>query len=64
MGDLSYFTIYRDTLTRDEVIDIFECYMHLLDIDFKFHYADAYYKTHGLVERQTKYFRGYCIDTL
>lgn len=64
IGDLTYFTIYRDTLTRKEVIDIFECCMELLDIDFKFHNADAYYETHYWEEGKNKYFRGYCIQTL
>ena len=64
IGDLTYFTIYRDSLTREEVIDIFECCMHLLDVDFKFHYADAYYETHYWNEGKTKYFRGYCIQML
>lgn len=64
IGDLSYFTIYRDTLTTEEVIDIFECCMYLLDVDFKFHYADGYYETHYWEEGINKYFRGYCISTL
>ena len=64
IGDLTYFTIYRDTLTREEVISIFEYCMNLLNIDFEFHYADGYYETHYWTEGKTKYFRGYCIDTL
>ena len=64
IGDLSYFTIYRDTLTRKEVFDVFECCMYLLDVDFKFHYADGYYETHYWEEGKNKFFRGYCIDTL
>ena len=64
IGDLSYFTIYRDTLKEEEVIEIFECCMQLLDIDFKFHYANGYYETHYWHEGKTKYYRGYCIDIL
>ena len=64
IGDLSYFTIYRDTLTNREVYDIFECCMHILDIDFKFHYADGYYETNDWVMGDKEYFRGYCIDVL
>ena len=64
IGDLTYFTVYRDTIKREEVIEIFECCMSLLDIDFKFHYADGYYETHDWCEGNTKYFRGYLIDIL
>lgn len=64
IGDLTYFTIYRNTLTREEVLEIFNCCIDLLEIDFKFHYADGYYETNDWTLGNTKYFRGYCIDTL
>lgn len=64
IGDLTYFTIYRDSMSNKEIIDIFNSCVDLLDIDFKFHIADGYYETNDWCEGQTKYFRGYCIDTL
>lgn len=63
-GDLIGFTAYRDTITKEEVMDIFEKSKKLLNIDFKFHIADGYYETNDWVEGHDKYFRGYCIDLL
>ena len=64
IGDLLYFTIYRGTLTREEVLEIFNCCKAELNINFEFHYADGYYETNDWREGQDKYFRGYCIETL
>lgn len=63
-GDLIGFTVYRDAITRDEVIKIYEKYKKMLNIDFEFHIADGYYETNNYEEGQEKYFRGYCIDLL
>ena len=64
LGDLMGFTVYRGTITRDEVIKIYEKYRKELDIDFEFHLADGYYETNKYEEGSEKYFRGYCIDLL
>ena len=64
IGNLTYFTVFRDSISRDEVIRIFEFCKSFLDIDFEFHYADGYYETNDWTLGHTKYFRGYCIDTL
>lgn len=63
-GDLIGFTVYRDTITRNEVIDIFNKCKKVLEIDFEFHIADGYYETNNYLEAEEKYFRGYCIDLL
>lgn len=63
-GDLIGFTVYRDTITSEEVIDIFNKCKKALEIDFDFHIADGYYETNDYVEGKDKYFRGYCIDLL
>lgn len=63
-GDLIGFTVYRDTVTKDEVINIFNDCTKKLDIDFEFHMADGYYETNDWLEANNKYFRGYCIDLL
>ena len=63
-GDLIGFTVYRDTITNEEVIEIFNKCKKALNINFGFHLADGYYETNNWVEGKEKYFRGYCIDLL
>lgn len=63
-GDVIGLTVYRDTITNDEIINIFNKCKKSLDIDFNFHIADGYYETNDYVEGKDKYFRGYCIDLL
>ena len=63
-GDLIGLTVYRDSITTQEVIDIFNKCKKKLEIDFEFHIADGYYETNDWVEGKDKYFRGYCIDLL
>lgn len=63
-GDLIGLTVYRDTITNDEVIEIFNKCKKVLNIEFEFHLADGYYETNNWVEGNEKYFRGYCIDLL
>lgn len=63
-GDLIGLTVYRATITKDEVIDIFNMCKKSLEIDFAFHMADGYYETNNYLERNEKYFRGHCIDLL
>ena len=63
-GDLIGFTVYRDSITNDEVINIFNSCKKALEIDFNFHVADGYYETNNYMEGKDKYFRGYCIDLL
>ena len=63
-GDLIGFTVYRDMVSKDEVINIFNSCKQKLEIDFNFHMADGYYETNNFDEANKKYFRGYCIDLL
>lgn len=63
-SDVIGFTVYRDTITNEEVINIFNSCKKALKIDFEFHVADGYYETNNYVEGNNKYFRGYCIDLL
>ena len=63
-GDLIGFTVYRDAITSDEVINIFNKCKKILEIDFEFHISDGYYETNNWIEGTNKYFRGYCIDLL
>ena len=64
LGDLIGLTVYRDTISSDEVINIFNNCKKILNVDFDFHMADGYYETNNWNEANNKYFRGYCIDLL
>lgn len=63
-GDLIGFTVYRNSITKEEIINIFRESKATLNIDFEFHMADGYYETNNYEEGNEKYFRGYCIDFL
>lgn len=63
-GDTFGFTIYRDTLDKETIYQIYNYYKELLNIDFNFHLADGYYETNDYTKGCTKYFGGYCMDLL
>ena len=63
-GDMFAITIYRDSLTNEEVLDIFKKCKKMLGLTCKFHIADGYYETNEYGEGKEKYFRGYCIQLL
>ena len=63
-GDTLQFTILRNTISKDEIIEwVNEC-TKKLKIEISFHIADAYYETNEYHEGNTKYYRGYCLQTL
>ncbi len=64
LGDAFGFTIYRDTLSNETIMNIFNYYCKSLDINFSFHTADGYYETNDYTLENKKYFRGYCIQYL
>lgn len=63
-GDTIGFTIMRDSMTADEVNELFYQVREELNIPYEFHLADGYYETDLYEEGNTKYFRGYCIQYL
>ena len=63
-GDTFGFTIYKNSLTKEEVLKIYEQYKKELNIDFEFHIKDGYYETNKWEEGNKLFFRGYCIDIL
>lgn len=63
-GDLVGFTVYRDSISREEVMEIFNECKDIIGIDFEFHIADGFYETDDWCEANEKYFRGHCIDLL
>ena len=64
LGDLIGLTVYRGSITREEILKIYEEEKEYLQIPFDFHIADGYYETNNYEEGNEKYFRGYCIDLL
>ena len=63
-GDTFGFTIYRDSLSYEEIMNIYKCYRQELNIDFDFHIKDGYYDTNDWCRGNKLFFRGYCIDIL
>ena len=64
VGDFVGLTTYRDSISNEEVLNIFKEEKEKLNLDVEFHVADGYYETNDYSEGNTKYFRGYCIDLL
>jgi len=63
-GDMMGFTIYRGSMTREEVLDIFDSVKRKYNYEYQLHYADGYYETNNYEEGDKLFFRGYCIDIL
>lgn len=64
LGDLVGLTVNRDSITKSEMVEIYNECIKEVGIDFEFHIADGYYETDDWCEATHKYFRGYCIDLL
>lgn len=64
LGDLVGLTVYKESITNSEMMQIYDECIKEVEIDFEFHIADGYYKTDDWCEAREKYFRGYCIDLL
>ena len=64
LGDVVGLTTYRDSISNEEVLEIFLQEKERLNLNVDFHIADGYYETNVYEEGNIKYFRGYCIDLL
>lgn len=63
-GDCFQFTVLRDTVSKDQIVKwVNEC-KNKLNMKEKLHVADGYYETNNWDEAGTKFYRGYCIQTL
>ena len=58
-GDTFGFTIYKDSLDKNIILNIYNYFKYSLNIDFNFHLADGYYETNDYDEGHTKYFACY-----
>ena len=63
-GDMFAITVYRDSITKKEMLDLFNSCKKLIGLACDFHYADGYYETNEWSEGKNKYYRGYCIQLL
>lgn len=63
-GDCIGFTVYKDSITKEFLIEIFNRYKEELKIENDFHIADGYYETNDYALGAEKCFRGYCFQTL
>ncbi len=64
LGDCFQFTVYRDTISKEQIIEWVNYCAKKLNMNEEFHIADGYYETNDYGEGGTKFFRGYCIQTL
>lgn len=64
IGDTFGFTVYKDSIDKKTIENIYNYYKQSLKIDFDFHLADGFYETNEYQEASAKYFRGYCLDLL
>ena len=64
LGDMVVLTTYKDSITNEEILSLFNKLKNDLEIDYDFHINDGYYETNDWVEANKKYFRGHCIDLL
>jgi len=64
MGDSYGFTIIKESLSDDVILNIMRFEKEGLDIPFNYHISSAYYETDQYGEGDKEYFRGYCIQKL
>lgn len=63
-GDTFQFTVLRDTISKEKIIEWVNTCMEHLCMEEDFHIADGYYETNEYNEGNTKFYRGYCLQTL
>ena len=63
-ADTFGFTAYRDSISSEEVLFLYQKCKKELNIDFDFHIKDGYYETNKYEEGNKLFFRGYLIDIL
>ena len=63
-GDCFQFTVLRNTITKEQIVELVNECKDRLNMKEGFHIADGYYETNNWDEAGTKFYRGYCIQTL
>ena len=57
-------TIHKNSLSKEEILNIFYKYKKELNINFDFHISDGFYETNNWIEGNPQIYRGYCMDIL
>lgn len=63
-GDTFQFTVLRNTISKEKIINWVEKCRISLNMEEKFHINDAYYETNEYEEGNDKLYRGYCLQIL
>lgn len=63
-GDMIGFTIYKDSLSSQKIMQIFDKIKNNYNFNYTLHCTNGYYETNNYEEGKEKLFRGYCIDIL
>ncbi len=63
-GDCFQFTVLRNTVSKEQIIKWVDECKEKLNMKEELHLADGYYETNNWNESGTKFYRGYCIQTL
>lgn len=63
-GDSLVITIYKDSLSRDQMYTLFNEFKDGMGIDYDFNTSDALYETNDYGEGAHKLYRGYCAQIL
>ena len=61
-ADTFGFTVYRNTISKEEIMALYQQYKKELNIDFDFHINNLYYETNDYTLGNELFFRGYAID--
>jgi len=61
-ADTFGFTVYKDSISREEVLEIYDKFKGELGINFSFNINDLYYETNDYSMGGILFFRGYAID--
>ena len=63
-GDSFQFTILKDTVSKDYIVELVNIIKNELNIQEEFHITDGYYETNEYEEGLNKLYRGYCLQIL
>lgn len=64
MGDNFQFTVLRNTISKEEIVNLVNECKKALNMQEEFHIASGYYETNEYEEGKTKLYRGYLLQIL
>ena len=63
-GDCFQITVLRNSISKDDIINLVNLYKKELNIDVDFHISDGYYETNEIEESTYKCYRADCLKIL